>query len=124
MWSLGLFGQLCFTIIQEMCGQVQINYGTNDEYQWFLAFVQLVRVACRLANMAVLKHVSHEERMKLCSILIFASYGIFAFLFVSFDLNTGESKVVLVLSALSLLFSAVAAALSESTIVGYLGKCF
>jgi hypothetical protein len=74
--------------------------------------------------MLVLNTFKTEEKMKVCSILIFASYIIYVFLFAFFNLNENESKIVPILSSISLLLSAIAAALSESAIVGYLGTCF
>ena len=73
--------------------------------------------------------MTHIDRMKVCAVMLFFSYALIAGLLVYYsDLNNIESTkpnkgILIMVLSLSLWLSGVGAALSESTIVGYL-KCF
>lgn len=130
MAALGLFSQLPFYIINDLVSQILQNYLLNHIYQNALVIVYLSRIAVRIINLRfwILK-VTHIDRMKICAVMLFFSYALIAGLLLYYsDLNNigkirpNKHILTLVLST-SLWLSGVGAALSESTIVGYL-KCF
>ena len=136
MVALGLFSQVPFYIIGEVAAQIYSNFTINDILQKFLVFVYFCRLFVRLLNMKFwLRSITHQSRMQICAVMLMLSYALLVICLATFDdlNNNGDDGddddsqdnnfTLIVLTLSSLWLSGVGAALSESTIVGYI-KCF
>lgn len=92
--------------------------------------VYLSRIAIRIINCKYwIQEVTHIDRIKICSVMLFLAYGLIAGVLAYYsDLNNNidlkpNMAILKLVLFLSLWLSGVGAALSESTIVGYL-RCF